>query len=1222
MIEHLRDDQPVTFPEEGIETSLADTLTVTPNYDGPAKVVPTNTPIIGEWNDLALTHNDTRLPVKTLRETLIGGTLNYNQLVRNGNFSNGTSEWSVYSGTGSVSNGVLTVTGATGRNGVRSYYNNSIIAGHKYFCSLKYTATVPMEFALIYWPRPYGAATSTPITIENIFSATTDIDTRVDIFPRTKGEVGDFTVQNIRVHDLTAMFGAAIADHIYNLEQSTAGAGVAWFKRYFPNDYYPYSVPTFAHASGLSSHDMIGFNQWDEEWIAGILNRDGSSSFASNRILTSYVPVVPNTTYSVTIPFNGRGRGAFYDANKNLIEYFVDFPIGGRNDVFPNNGQINPVGNNYQFLFVPPIGTAFVRYNTITTYGAVYKNDICINLSWSGTRNGEYEPYVKRSYALDSSLTLMGVPKLDADGNLYFDGDVYASDGTVNRRYGLKTLNGSETWVWNANNALAITPITNGVILDATTQSNIYTFNDNPNLNDSPWMGRNLNAPCVGLFYGASYLFVKSDSITSAEDAKAYFTANPTNLIYAFATPTTESATPYADPQFPMDYGTEYYTLTPETTLAIPVGRETTYDIPTSTTVPGLNTVSFDNADIASVTYSDISIPDANDFSADIKTPTEEFPFLWNYESVLYTDNTSKETDKHIISVYGRSGKVGKSIVKIDEYYALSTTNTVPADNLFTLSVKIPTETNKYLWNYESVLYSDGSFELTDKRVIGVYGDKGVKGDTGPQGPQGNGYTYIEGTQTATTAAWTGVTTELSAVPKGTQILFHLNQTSASNVTLTLTLSNGTTFGPKNVFWKGTTRLSTHYPINSMVPLVYDGTQWYVTAPYTNDNNYDRTRYFNSVKLKTASSSYGIYVGSKDGYQEAASGVTFDINYPILYYATSSAVAAGGTSTNFYLQMPSVSLRETVAGLSLTANQMAYLVGTISGNTFTIDSAVLANAPTTADGKIYIPLGILYSAYQIYFQSSKELYRYDAVRGFGLIQNGTVLSVEKQYYLSTSNESPTGGSWGTTVPDIGTDTFLWTRDKMYYAYGDPGYTAPVCVTQYTSDIVQPAITSSTEASKKYASDLVTTEKATIMSAMSAYVQTSELNSYKEYLGTELQVRDDRISAAATKTELLQVKDDLGDVQEFKVEVGKYLTFDADNGLVLSALNSTVQSVITNSAWQLVTSGKVVQQVDATEGAQFSALVLKALSTGDIPTLTLGHLVISVESDGTVVGRKA
>lgn len=49
--------------------------------------------------------------------------------------------------------------------------------------------------------------------------------------------------------DLTQMFGSTIADYIYSLEQSQAGAGVAWFKKLFPADYYPYCEPTI-----ISSH--------------------------------------------------------------------------------------------------------------------------------------------------------------------------------------------------------------------------------------------------------------------------------------------------------------------------------------------------------------------------------------------------------------------------------------------------------------------------------------------------------------------------------------------------------------------------------------------------------------------------------------------------------------------------------------------------------------------------------------------------------------------------------------------------------------------------------------------------------------------------------------------------------------------------------------------------------------------------------------------------------
>ncbi|HAE24508.1 MAG TPA: hypothetical protein DCG33_04135, partial [Prevotellaceae bacterium] len=68
--------------------------------------------------------------------------------------------------------------------------------------------------------------------------------------------------------NLTKMFAnnPAIADHIYNLEQATAGAGVAFFRKYFPEEYYAYDVGTMRSVEGLVSHDTVGFNQWDEEW--------------------------------------------------------------------------------------------------------------------------------------------------------------------------------------------------------------------------------------------------------------------------------------------------------------------------------------------------------------------------------------------------------------------------------------------------------------------------------------------------------------------------------------------------------------------------------------------------------------------------------------------------------------------------------------------------------------------------------------------------------------------------------------------------------------------------------------------------------------------------------------------------------------------------------------------------------------------------------------------
>lgn len=42
------------------------------------------------------------------------------------------------------------------------------------------------------------------------------------------------------------------------------------------------------------------------------------------------------------------------------------------------------------------------------------------------------------SYPLDDNLELRGIPKLDGNNELYYDGDTYASDGTVTRKYGIR----------------------------------------------------------------------------------------------------------------------------------------------------------------------------------------------------------------------------------------------------------------------------------------------------------------------------------------------------------------------------------------------------------------------------------------------------------------------------------------------------------------------------------------------------------------------------------------------------------------------------------------------------------------------------------------------------------------------------------------------------------------------------------------------------------------
>lgn len=117
--------------------------------------------------------------------------------------------------------------------------------------------------------------------------------------------------------------------------------------------------------------------------------------------------------------------------------------------------------------------------------------------------------------------------------------------------------------------------------------------------------------------------------------------------------------------------------------------------------------------------------------------------YLWNYEVVKYTDGTvASTTAPCIIGSYGDrgskgdkgdTGSTGNGIKSITEHYAVSTSNsTVPTS--WSSTVPTMTESNKYLWNYETITYTNGTTVDTTKRVIGVYGNKGATGATGSQG--------------------------------------------------------------------------------------------------------------------------------------------------------------------------------------------------------------------------------------------------------------------------------------------------------------------------------------------------------------------------------------------------------------------------------------------------------------------------------------------------------
>lgn len=177
-------------------------------------------------------------------------------------------------------------------------------------------------------------------------------------------------------------------------------------------------------------------------------------------------------------------------------------------------------------------------------------------------------------------------------------------------------------------------------------------------------------------------------------------------------------------------------------------------------------------------------------------------------------------------------------------------------------------------------------------------------------------YTVI-GTQTATTNAWTG-TINVPALYDGITIAYYLPRTSSTNVTLNLTLADGTTTtGAIPVYFSGTTRMGTHYTAGSTIVLTY----WSkgsisVNGTTTTENRWTHADY---------------YVSNSD-------------TIPTAYCtATATTAAKTATCTNYsllsksYLPVNIVNTNTAASALTLNVNgkgaKPIYINGTASSST-------------------------------------------------------------------------------------------------------------------------------------------------------------------------------------------------------------------------------------------------------------------------------------------------
>ena len=176
-------------------------------------------------------------------------------------------------------------------------------------------------------------------------------------------------------------------------------------------------------------------------------------------------------------------------------------------------------------------------------------------------------------------MELRGIPKLDANNNLYYDGDEYTPDGTVTRRYGIVDL-GTLTWAYasTANpyfyckleGMLPYQQITNSLVYNMVCPKyqtvNWSTFNAASNPPDKTMCRYYANQDGIN---------VRDSAYT---DAAAFKTAmSGVYLVYELATPTTETADAYTELQICNDFGTEEFVDAATRDFDMPVGHNTVY---------------------------------------------------------------------------------------------------------------------------------------------------------------------------------------------------------------------------------------------------------------------------------------------------------------------------------------------------------------------------------------------------------------------------------------------------------------------------------------------------------------------------------------------------------------------------------------------------------------------------------------------------------------------
>lgn len=243
-------------------------------------------------------------------QSYTGGGLVYNQLLKKRTPTNTLGLTITPNDIGFTIDGTSNASGAIDAYSTFKSYANHVYLIYPYISK-------PLSFSYLY--KNIGG--SIALSGATVIKETQDRTGASVTFRTDNNTHWDNVMVSLYTIDLTAFFGSdTIPNYILSLETQQAGSGVAWFRQYFPDAYYPYSTNTLTVVD-KNNYKLFGYKNWvlGDAVLRGIATEaDGElvwdgDEYQSGVITRKYAEIdLGSRTWSYIAPTTSIPYGCFY----------------------------------------------------------------------------------------------------------------------------------------------------------------------------------------------------------------------------------------------------------------------------------------------------------------------------------------------------------------------------------------------------------------------------------------------------------------------------------------------------------------------------------------------------------------------------------------------------------------------------------------------------------------------------------------------------------------------------------------------------------------------------------------------------------------------------------------------------------------------------------------------------------------------------------------------